>query len=200
MSNKCMITPKSAEELNQIASNDNIVLFLNRTDCPHCHNMKPLVEKGCKESGNDLKFIDCPVDKSDICKKIAGALEIEGVPVTVAVPKGESVHNYAWKVVGANKEEFVKKLVATLNTIRGQKGGGSNIPNAQQRIPDAQRQVGRPVPIRNNIDDVILSKISSNKWARFDVPKTIDFCLPGRDSNCDQNKFEQQVIDFYNNW
>lgn len=196
---KCMINPKNMKQLEKEASENDLVIFLSQEECGHCHKMRPSVEEACNRSDGMLKYVECDLAEPH-CSQIASALGIKGTPTTVAVPRGRKITQPAWVVSGSNVDDFNKKIDATLNIL---KNGGKK-QKGRSHQPQPQHQPTRPVRTRTSrIDDLVMDKVMSINdplLTERDIPKKIDFCLPGRDRKCSQMDFEQKAVDFVLSW
>lgn len=110
---KCMIEVNSKEEKEQIEKNHSFsVEMFHSHECPHCKQMKPIVEDKCTEvqkiapSPDLVAFIDCPVNK-EFCKEEAVALGAKGIPFIVGKPRGQKP---VFEVEGARPNEFIEQM------------------------------------------------------------------------------------------
>lgn len=203
----CMTTPKSMEELTDIASKEDIVLFLNKADCPHCHEMKPVLEKECQNNREHFNFINCPVEQKH-CMDLAKAIKIGGVPYTAAIPRGKSVKDKIWELTGFSND-LAGKLKSNLSksiAMKNSGNGASHQPASQPQAPQPQRRA--PPRVSLPTDSAILDTLRHAtdptvtygfpSTATFNAPKKIDICIPGKE--CSREEAEQKIIDFYLQW
>jgi len=203
----CMVTPKSMEELTDIASKEHMVLFLNKAGCAHCHEMKPVLEEECKKNRQYFNFVNCPVEHKH-CMDLAKAIEIGGVPYTAAIPRGKSVKDRAWEFTGFSKE-IAGKLKSNLNKSVSamQKSMGNSVPTPMPS--PSPMSVKRSQVQRRDLptDAIVLNTLHENQDSRlpylpntatFNAPKKVEICLPGIE--CSREEAEQKIIDFYLKW
>lgn len=91
MTDKCMLSPNTMEELAKIRKQapNNVTLY-HHPSCPHCRALHPVMEEECKKvDPSKAKIIDCPVDK-EFCRLEATAHEARGIPLTVDSSKGNA--------------------------------------------------------------------------------------------------------------
>ena len=200
--NVCMVTPKSMEELTDIASKENIVLFLNKAGCQHCHEMKPVLEEECRKNKQYFNFVNCPVEEKH-CMDLAKAIKIGGVPYTAAIPRGKSVKDKAWEITGFSKDIVGKlktNLSKSVNAMQKSMGNSATTPPPTQAV---QRRPSQRISLPSDFD--VLNSLSEMEdprlpyaMATFNAPKKVKICHPG--TECSREEAEQKVIDFYLKW
>ena len=176
------------DDLDNIAKNNDIVLFLHSHDCSHCKKALPVLDEECKNNPS-LKFIECPIEKPH-CREVAKAAGIKGVPFTAGIKKGENITKRTWEVVGARIPELK-------GNIKGFSNGATPPPRPPQEQPrPPQVQVPRPPSYDNMIVKMLGDTPQTHRnIAQFNAPKYIEMCVPGK--NCSKEDFEQRFVDFY---
>ena len=198
----CVLSPDSMEELDGIAKNNDIVLFLHSHGCGHCKKTLPIIEEECKNNDTPLKFIECPIEKPH-CREVAQAAKVSGVPFVVGVGKGKSILDHDWKVVGARIPEIRGNIQGSKERLL--KSGGSPPPSMPRGAPQ-QMPARPPPPPKVSLDNAFLQVMGAvpsvpygGGAMQFQAPnpKYVELCVPGK--NCSQDEFEQRFVDFYSN-
>jgi glutaredoxin len=193
------------EELEAVASQGDMILFLHSENCPHCKETLPVIEEECSKSDASLNFVECEVSKNPHCLKLAKAAKISGVPVTMALPRGASLAKPEWKVTGARKEELREKIKKTNGRVSAsapQKEGGRKGPSG---APPAQRptpQTAGPVQRTHAADRAVIKMLGraptlppDPEMQAYAAPRPVDLCVPNKE--CSRDEFERRFVDFY---
>jgi thiol-disulfide isomerase/thioredoxin len=198
----CVLSPKNMQELDGIAKNNDIVLFLHSHSCGHCKKTIPILEEECKNNDTPLKFIECPIEQPH-CREVAQAAKVTGVPFIVGVSQGKSILNHDWKVVGARIPELRGNIQGSKEKALKSPGGPSGSPSAGPRMP--ARPPPQPHAPRVSMDNAFLQLMGSTPSVPYSGPmqfqapnpKYVELCVPGK--TCSQDEFEQKFVDFYSN-
>jgi glutaredoxin len=206
------------DELNEIASRGDTVLFIHSHNCPHCKDTLPLIEEECADSGDGVNFVECEVTENPHCMKVAKAAGVSGVPVTMSLRSGkDTLKNPEWEVVGARKDELKKKIgkVKSRSASSGSGGGRSDQSSdraPQRRAPPSGGSPSRRAPSRGSrtpaMDKAIVRRLGSAPQVRpapqpqtqprrqeFNAPEPVELCVPNKD--CSREEFETRFVDFY---
>ena len=195
----CLLTPKSLQELEGIASQHDIVLFIKKPGCPACAQIEPFMEKACSESNPDLKFIKCSVEDPH-CRKAAEAMKIKSVPHITSIPRGNNILQPEWTVIGSKASELGGKINATNKRISGGKSPKVSQPPPQVHHPP---QYAPPNPSMDPNVVRIMKRMPPNpsmnvnrNIATFQAPKpTPKLCVPG--TECTREEFDANFVDFF---
>lgn len=199
VNSSCVLSPKDMGELDNIAKNNDMVLFLHSHNCDHCKKTLPVLEEECQKNDSSVKFVECPIENPH-CRQVAQAAKVTGVPFTVGIPKGKNIMNHDWKVVGARIPELRGNIEGFKKKSNG--GSGGSAPNPRG-APQQPRPAPRPAsPPHISLDDAFL-QLAGNSPAggamQFQAappdPKYVELCVPGK--TCSQDEFEQRFVDFY---
>jgi thiol-disulfide isomerase/thioredoxin len=203
VNDSCVLSPKDMGELDSIAKNNDMVLFLHSHNCGHCKKALPVLEEECQKNDSQVKFVECPIENPH-CRQVAQAAKVTGVPFTVGVPKGKNILNHDWKVVGARIPELKQKISGFKKKSNGGGSSGSRAPSprAQAQQQAQPRPHPRPAPPpRISLDDAFL-QLAGNGPGRGAMqfqaapdPKYVEMCVPGK--TCSHDEFEQRFVDFY---
>lgn len=102
------ITFKEYENL--IENKETFVLEMMSTDCSHCQNLKPKLQKVVKEYGIKIKVINMAKLSIDDYKKFTSMVGTKGTPTIIFYKDGEE-KSVATRIIGdVSKEKIVQKL------------------------------------------------------------------------------------------
>jgi len=103
----------SPKTVMQDIANKKVLLFVSRSDCGHCQNMKSAWEKASAKQPDKMVMIDATTDPSkpdpDI-EKLLSKLNVTGYPAIFVMDDGEVVKQYE----GGRSEQDLLAEVSTL--------------------------------------------------------------------------------------
>jgi hypothetical protein len=200
----CMINVKSRDEKKKLEESfPAVVTLYHKKGCPHCEEIKPVVEEECNAidllAGGQkvVPIISCPVEK-DFCREEAMNYGATGVPFLVGKPQGQE----PWfTVTGSNKKE-VRHYFNLLQEMIGESTGNPE----QGPVPEQPRQQSQQQNTyysQDNpgmIDAMYRQRSPATVSTGYDPSprpvRRVQMCTPGVD--CSPDDFEQRVISFLN--
>ena len=100
----------SPKTVMQDIANKKVLLFVSRSDCIHCKNMKPAWEKASAKHPQKMVMIDATDASNPDVEQLLSKLNITGYPALFVMDNGEVVKQYE----GGRSES---ELVAEVNSL-----------------------------------------------------------------------------------
>ena len=100
----------SPKTVMQDIANKKVLLFVSRSDCIHCKNMKPAWEKASAKQPEKMVMIDATDASNPDIEKLLSKLNVTSYPAIFVMDNGEEVKQYE----GGRSEQ---DLLAEVSTI-----------------------------------------------------------------------------------
>jgi len=100
----------SPKTVLQDIANKKVLLFVSRSDCIHCKNMKPAWEKASAKQPEKMVMIDATDTSNPVVEQLLSKLNVTGYPAIFVMDDGEVVKQYE----GGRTEEDLLAEVSTL--------------------------------------------------------------------------------------
>jgi len=100
----------SPKTVMQDIANKKVLLFVSRSDCGHCQNMKSAWEKASAKQPDKMVMIDATDASNPDVEKLLSKLNVTGYPAIFVMDDGEVVKQYE----GGRSEQDLLAEVSTL--------------------------------------------------------------------------------------
>jgi thiol-disulfide isomerase/thioredoxin len=100
----------SPKTVMQDIANKKVLLFISRSDCGHCQNMKEAWEKAAAKQPEKMVMIDATDASNPDVEKLLSKLNVTSYPAIFVMDNGEEVKQYE----GGRSEQ---DLLAEVSTI-----------------------------------------------------------------------------------
>ena len=97
---------------------DTFVLYLGSSQCSHCMEFKPTLERVIADNSLDVYYIDLAKVSEEQYKEIAKKTGLEGTPTIVYVEKGVVDRDDDKRIVGTKDEEETTDYFKTIGLIK----------------------------------------------------------------------------------
>jgi len=109
----------SYDELaTKIENKESFVLYVGSSECSHCADYKPILEKVIYEHKLDVYYINLAKLSGSKRQAVLDKIDAEGTPMTVYLEKGKTKSSP--RVEGARDYDTILEFFKELNLVKGE--------------------------------------------------------------------------------